>query len=123
VYTIALTDHVWVRTYVSETNLGRVYPGMKADITSDSFPNRHHSGWVGFISPTAEFTPKPVETPDLRTSLVYRLKVYVDNPDHTLRQGMPVTVALLEDEAPKQVPFDASQPDIPSDAAESEVPP
>ncbi len=56
-----------MRTYVSETILGRVYPGMKADITSDSFPDRHHSGWVGFISPTAEFTPKPVETTDPRS--------------------------------------------------------
>lgn len=101
VYTIALTNPVWVRTYASETILGRVYSGMKADITTDSLPDRHYSGWVGFISPTAEFTPKPVQSPELRTSLVYRLRVYVDNPDHTLLQGMPVTVTLLEGE-PRQ---------------------
>ncbi|MFZ1866671.1 MAG: efflux RND transporter periplasmic adaptor subunit [Polyangiales bacterium] len=134
VYTIALTDPVWVRTYIPETILGRVYPGMKASVTSDSFPDRPYSGWVGFISPTAEFTPKPVETPDLRTSLVYRLRVYVDNPDRTLRQGMPVTVALLEDEPPKQAletPHasgsegspDASAPEAPPDASQNEVPP
>jgi HlyD family secretion protein len=115
VYTIALTDPVWVRTYISETILGRVYSGMKAHITSDSFPDRSYSGWVGFISPTAEFTPKPVETPDLRTSLVYRSRVYVDNPDHALRQGMPVTVTLLEDERPKPAPVvpGASQKEVP----------
>lgn len=100
VYTLALADPVWVRAYVSETDLGRVFPGMKAEITSDSFPDRTYAGWVGFVSPTAEFTPKPVETPDLRTSLVYRARIYVHSPDHTLRQGMPVTVRLPLDQEP-----------------------
>lgn len=123
VYTIALTNPVWVRTYASETILGRVYSGMKADITTDSLPDRHYSGWVGFISPTAEFTPKPVETPELRTSLVYRLRVYVDNPDHTLLQGMPVTVALIEGERrqPSQAPTRALQPRLFDDAAVPEA--
>jgi len=93
-YTVALDNPVWVRTYVSETDLGRVFPNMQAEITTDSFPGRIYHGWVGFISPTAEFTPKPVEAPDLRSALVYRLRAYVDNPDRTLRQGMPVTVTL-----------------------------
>ena len=93
-YTLAIDNPVWVRTYVSETDLGRVFPNMQAEITTDSFPGRIYHGWVGFISPTAEFTPKPVEAPDLRSALVYRLRVYVKNPDRTLRQGMPVTVAL-----------------------------
>jgi HlyD family secretion protein len=99
-YTLALVDPVWVRAYLSEADLGRVFPGMKAEIVSDSFPDQPRSGWVGFISPTAEFTPKPVETPDLRTSLVYRTRIYVLNPDHTLRQGMPVTVHLPLDQTP-----------------------
>jgi HlyD family secretion protein len=93
-YTVALDGPVWVRTYVSETDLGRVLPDMQAEVTTDSFPGRIYRGWVGFISPTAEFTPKPVEAPDLRSALVYRLRVYVKNPDRTLRQGMPVTVTL-----------------------------
>jgi HlyD family secretion protein len=124
VYTIALTNPLWVRTYASETILGRVYSGMKADITTDSLPDRHYSGWVGFISPTAEFTPKPVETPELRTSLVYRLRVYVDNPDHTLLQGMPVTVALIEGERrqPAEAPAGAVQPRTPDDAAVPKAP-
>jgi HlyD family secretion protein len=100
VYTLALADPVWVRAYLSETDLGRVFPGMKAEIFSDSFPDRPRTGWVGFVSPTAEFTPKPVETPDLRTSLVYRTRIYVHDPDHTLRQGMPVTVRLPLDQEP-----------------------
>jgi HlyD family secretion protein len=93
-YTLALDDPVWVRTYVSETDLGRIFPNMQAEVSTDSFPGRIYQGWVGFISPTAEFTPKPVEAPDLRSALVYRLRVYVKNPDRTLRQGMPVTVTL-----------------------------
>jgi len=118
VYTLALADPVWARAYLLESDLGRVFPGMEAEITSDSFPDRVHKGWVGFISPTAEFTPKPVETPDLRTSLVYRTRIYAKNPDHTLRQGMPVTVRLRLDQEP-QVP--APQPAAKAPAPEAEL--
>jgi HlyD family secretion protein len=93
-YTLAIDDPVWVRTYVSESDLGHIFPDMQAEITTDSFPGRVYHGWVGFISPTAEFTPKTVEAPDVRSALVYRLRVYVKSPDRTLRQGMPVTVSL-----------------------------
>jgi HlyD family secretion protein len=94
IYTLALTDPVWVRTYVPETELGRVVPGMTAEVTADSLPGEVYSGQVGFISPTAEFTPKSVQTPELRTDLVYRARVIVGAPDQGLRQGMPVTITL-----------------------------
>ncbi len=94
IYTVALADPVWVRGFVPETALGLVHPGMAAAIMTDTRPDRPYEGWVGFISPTAEFTPKTVETPELRTALVYRLRIYVRNPDNGLRQGMPVTVRL-----------------------------
>jgi HlyD family secretion protein len=92
VYSIALSEPVWVRAYVGEPDLGRVQPGMLARILTDS--GGRYDGWVGFISPTAEFTPKSIETPDLRTSLVYRIRVYARGVDGGLRQGMPVTVEL-----------------------------
>jgi len=95
VYTVALSDPVWVRTYVSEPDLGRIHPGMAAEVSTDSFPDEAYEGWIGFISPVAEFTPKTVETREVRTSLVYRLRVYVKNPDNGLRQGMPATVRLI----------------------------
>ena len=94
VYTLALTDKVWVRTYVAEPDLGRIRPGMTVKIYTDTDPNRAYEGWVGFISPTAEFTPKTVETTELRTQLVYRLRIFVRDPDDRLRQGMPVTVRV-----------------------------
>ncbi len=94
VFTLALTDPVWVRAYLPETVLGRVRPGMAASITTDSFPDKAYRGWVGFVSPTAEFTPKNVETPELRTRLVYRMRVYACNPQGELRLGMPATVTL-----------------------------
>ena len=81
-----------MRTYVNERDLGLIRPGMPAAVITDSAPDRPYSGHIGFISPTAEFTPKTVETRELRTDLVYRLRVVVDNPDGGLRQGMPVTV-------------------------------
>ena len=93
-FTVALNNPVWVRAYVSETELGKVAPGMSANIFSDSFPGKPYKGWVGFISPTAEFTPKTVETQDLRTKLVYRVRVYACNPQNQLRLGMPVTVEI-----------------------------
>ncbi|SEP40446.1 HlyD family secretion protein [Rhodospirillales bacterium URHD0017] len=94
VYTLALTDKIWVRTYISEPDLGRIKPGMAVKIATDTDPDRAYDGWIGFISPTAEFTPKTVETTELRTQLVYRLRVFVRNPDARLRQGMPVTVRV-----------------------------
>jgi HlyD family secretion protein len=93
-FTLAITDPKWVRAYVSETDLGRIHSGMAASIGVDSFPHRRFEGWVGFISPVAEFTPKTVETPDLRSSLVYEVRVFVKDPDDDLRLGMPATVYL-----------------------------
>jgi len=92
VYTLSVSSPVWIRAFVDEPDLGKVYYGMKAEIYTDS--GGVYQGQVGFISPVAEFTPKSVETIKLRTDLVYRLRVYADNPDRCLVQGMPVTVKL-----------------------------
>jgi HlyD family secretion protein len=94
VFSLALTDPKWVRAYVSEPDLGKVRPGMAASVAVDSFPERRFDGWVGFVSPVAEFTPKSVETKELRTSLVYEVRVFVKDPSDDLRLGMPATVYL-----------------------------
>lgn len=93
--TLSLQRPVWVRAYVPESDLGRVRPGLMVELTTDSRPGKPYHGQVGFISPEAEFTPKSVETPDLRTSLMYRIRVVVSDPDDGLRQGMPVTIRTL----------------------------
>lgn len=94
VYTVALTDQVWVRSYVPEPMLGRVRPGLVVQVATDARPGRPYQGVVGFVAPTAEFTPRTVETPELRTQLVYRLRINIRDPDPALRQGMPVTVLV-----------------------------
>jgi HlyD family secretion protein len=94
VYSLAITDPKWIRAYVPETDLGQVHPGAAATITTDSFPTHRYDGWVGFISPVAEFTPKAVQTEELRSSLVYEVRVYVRDPHDELRLGMPATVSL-----------------------------
>lgn len=94
VYSVALNEPVWARAYVSEPDLGKIYPGMLAEVSSDTKESPLYRGHIGYISPIAEFTPKNVESPDLRTSLVYQLRVYIDHPDNKLRQGMPVTVTF-----------------------------
>jgi HlyD family secretion protein len=93
VYTLSLDSPVWVRAYAAERELGRLAPGAAVKIYTDS-RELPYDGIVGFVSPTSEFTPKNVETSDLRTALVYRLRIVVSNPDAALRQGMPVTVRL-----------------------------
>jgi HlyD family secretion protein len=94
VFSLAVMDPKWVRAYVSEPDLGRVHPGMTASVTVDAFPKRSFAGWVGFISPVAEFTPKTVQTEELRSSLVYEVRVFVKDPNDDLRLGMPATITL-----------------------------
>lgn len=96
VYSLSLRDPVYVRAYVDEPHLGRVAPGARVTITTDS-SEAVYEGRIGFISPRAEFTPRSVETTELRTDLVYRLRIVVDG-DEGLRQGMPVTVRVPLDE-------------------------
>ena len=97
IYSICQNEPVWVRTYVDERDLGRIYPGMKALVSNDTNPNRPYVGQIGFISPVAEFTPKNVETRELRTDLVYRLRVIITKPDRYLRQGMPVSLRIVDE--------------------------
>ncbi len=95
VYALSLSDPVYLRAYVSEPDLGHAVPGREVTFRTDS-SERVYRGQIGFVSPRAEFTPKSVETPDLRTDLVYRLRIVVEDPDDALRQGMPVTVTLAD---------------------------
>lgn len=91
-FTVSLTRPVWVRAYVDERNLDPRPAGRKVLLYTDGRPDKPYHGQIGFVSPTAEFTPKTVETPDLRTDLVYRLRIVVTDADDALRRGMPVTV-------------------------------
>lgn len=99
IVTLAVLNPVWVRTYIPETYLGRIKPGAKVTVHTDSYPNNSYEGWVGSVSPTAEFTPKNIETPELRTRLVYQLRVFVCNPELELRLGMPATVNVALDQS------------------------
>lgn len=92
VVSLAVTTPKWIRAYAAETALGHLRPGMPASVTIDSFPDTALQGELGFISSVAEFTPKTVQTEELRTSLVYEVRVFVEDPDDRLRLGMPATV-------------------------------
>jgi len=105
--TLALIDPLWIRAYVDEPDLGRLKLGLKAQITTDSFPGKSYTGWVGYIAPTAEFTPKTVESHRVRTSLVYEVRVFVRNHEGELRLGMPATVTIDL----KSTPGPATDPD------------
>ena len=94
VLTLALTNPLWVRAYISEPDLGKIQEGMRAELRTDTYPDKVYKGWVGFISPTAEFTPKTVESTELRTHLVYRARILACDPQQELRLGMPVTVSI-----------------------------
>lgn len=92
VLNLSLMHPVWIRAYVDELNLHRAISGATVQIFTDSRPEKPYSGKIGFVATSAEFTPKNVETPELRTDLVYRLRIIVIDPDDALRQGMPVTL-------------------------------
>ena len=94
VFKLAENTKKWVRVYVNERDLGKIYNGMDANVTTDTNKNEPIHGTIGYISSVAEFTPKSVETEDVRTTLVYEVRVYVDDPDNRLRLGMPATVSI-----------------------------
>lgn len=100
VFALALTQPKWVRVYVGEPDLGRVRPGMEARVATDGRPGQFIAGKVGYIASVAEFTPKAVQTEELRTSLVYEARVVVDDPQDVLRLGQPATVHLASGAAP-----------------------
>lgn len=99
VYTMAKTKPVWVRAYVNETDLGNIKYGQGVNVYTDTVDpetgkKREYKGQIGYISPVAEFTPKTVQSTDIRTNLVYRIRVYIYDIDEYLRQGMPVTIKV-----------------------------
>jgi len=89
VVTLADLDHIWLRAYIAETDLGRIHWGQEASITTDTYPGKQYHGRVSFISSNAEFTPKSVQTYKERVTLVYRIKIDIDNLNHELKPGMP----------------------------------
>jgi len=97
IFTLDDLDHVWLRAYVNETNLGAIRLGEAVEVATDTYPGKIYHGRIGFISSQAEFTPKTVETHGERVALVYRIRIDIDNPTHELLPGMPAqaTIALL----------------------------
>ena len=98
VFTLALTDPLWVRVWLPETHLARIPVGAAASISTDSHPDRRYQAWIGYVSPTAEFTPKTVETVEVRSSLVYQARVFVCDGGSELRLGMPANVTIAVDQ-------------------------
>lgn len=94
VVTIADIDHLWLRGYVNERDLGRIKWGQAAIVRTDTYPDKTYQGRISFISSQAEFTPKSVETHKERVTLVYRIKIDLDNPDHELKPGMPADAEI-----------------------------
>jgi HlyD family secretion protein len=107
VITLADLDHIWLRAYVAETDLGRIRYGQDAVITTDTFPDKQYHGRISFIASDAEFTPKSVQTYKERVTLVYRIKIDMDNPHHELKPGMPadahIRLAANNNAAPAQL--------------------
>jgi len=89
VVSLADLDHIWLRSYIAETDLGRIHWGQDANVTTDTYPSKQYRGRISFIAPDAEFTPKSVQTYKERVTLVYRVKIDVENPNHELKPGMP----------------------------------
>lgn len=102
VFTLADLDHVWLRAYINETDIGRIRFGQAALITTDSYPGQKYVGRISMISENAEFTPKSVETHAERVTLVYRIRIDIENQSHELKPGMPAdaTIELISSRSP-----------------------
>jgi len=112
VFTLVLTDPLWVRVWLPETQLGKVPVGARAIVRTDSHPDKTYDAWIGHVAPSAEFTPKSVETADIRSSLVYQTRVYVcanQGGPGELRQGMPATVTIPLEKTPENTPEDTQR--------------
>jgi HlyD family secretion protein len=96
IFTIDELDHVWLRAYVNETDIGKVRLGELVNVTTDTYPDKTYRGRISFISPQAEFTPKTVETHAERVTLVYRIRIDIDNPTHELLPGMPADASIAK---------------------------
>jgi len=94
VVTLADLDHIWLRAYIAETDLGSIHWGQEATVTTDTYPGKQYHGRISFISSNAEFTPKSVQTNKERVTLVYRIKIDIDNPNHELKPGMPADARI-----------------------------
>ncbi|MDI3454410.1 HlyD family efflux transporter periplasmic adaptor subunit [Acinetobacter sp. V89_4] len=94
VYTLTLTDPKWIRVYVNEQDLSSIKMGGTAQVIRDSDSNQPINGKIGYISSVAEFTPKTVQTEEIRTTLVYEVRVYVNDPSDQLNMGQPVSVKV-----------------------------
>ena len=94
IFTLDDLDHIWLRAYVNETDLGKVRLNQAVDVTTDTYPGKIYHGRVSFISPQAEFTPKTVETHAERVTLVYRIKIDIENQSHELLPGMPADASI-----------------------------
>lgn len=94
VVTVADLDKVWLRAYVAETDLGKIHWGQEVTVRTDTYPDKTYKGKISFISPQAEFTPKSVETHKERVTLVYRIKIDLENPNLELKPGMPADALI-----------------------------
>ena len=94
IFTLDDLDHVWLRAYVNEPDIGKIRLNEPADVTTDTYPGKIYHGRISFISPDAEFTPKTVETHAERVTLVYRIRIDIDNPTHELLPGMPADASI-----------------------------
>jgi HlyD family secretion protein len=100
VLTLGDLDHAYFEGYIPETDLARVHYGQRAEVTTDTYPDKRYPAWVSYISSKAEFTPKSVETYKERVTLVYRTKIRVENQSHELKPGMPAEAYIFLNEPP-----------------------
>lgn len=89
-YKLADLSNIYLRVYVSGSQLSQIKLGQKVKVLvdKDETENKEFEGSITWISSSAEFTPKIIQTKEERVNLVYAVKVKIKN-DGTLKIGMP----------------------------------
>ena len=96
IITISDLSRVDLKIFVDETEIGKIKPNQKVEVRVDTFPGKSYAGYVSFISPEGEFTPKIIQTKKERVKLVYLVKVSIVNPNFELKAGMPADALLAQ---------------------------
>lgn len=91
---ISKLDTVRLMIYLNTVNMGRVRLRQGVDVTIDAYPGKIFTGSITYISPTAEFTPRNIQTKEERVKQVFGVRVEIPNPDGVLKPGLPADAVI-----------------------------
>ncbi len=91
---ISKLDTVRLMVYLTTVDIGRVRLGQDVEVTIDAYPEKTFTGKITYISPSAQFTPRNIQTKEERVKEVFGVRVEIPNPDGILKPGLPADAVI-----------------------------